>query len=525
MPFRPTYEGQFPSLGPLVIAHVEGYLGIELMREQATRLVHLYRLDLNGRRVVRRAALRRPKGSGKSPEGGYCGFAELTGPVVFDGWDDDGQPKGRPHPNPWIQFAAVSEDQTSNVSVWLYDILAAQTDTIVDLGIDLGRTRIYLRDRPGRIETVTASAGSREGQPITHAVLDQTEEWKKTNGGLRLARVLWRNVGKNDGWSYELQNAPGLDDGSVAAATQKAWEQGHAGIFFDTRQPRDLPDLEEVRRRIEEGEPDPADREAMLVALAEAYGESATRGFVSLERLANDCVDPSTLVSENYRFFFNTPWGEEERWTDARSWDRLKRAVELADGDEITAGFVGRAYMGAALVGCRIASGDLFVIEEWETDGVRMVPRTAVGAAVERMMERFAVRRFYVNPQEWATEYDAWHLSWGDTVVTRPPQQTARWAYSADRLHTAIGAGEVHHDGHPTLRRHVLAAHTHGVAAGTLIVPRTDAPADQITAAKAAVLAWEARADVLAMPVEEEPEAGFVSFADLIEEDEPVHAS
>jgi hypothetical protein len=509
VPFIPAYEGQFPSLGPLLIPHIENHLGIVLMREQAVRLVHLYRLDLRGNRVYRRAALRRPKGAGKSPEGAYTAFGELTGPVVFDGWGEDGQPIGRPHHAPWVQLAAVSEDQTANVSVWLYDTLASQPQTLRDFGIDLGRTRIYLKGRPGRIETVTAAAGSREGQPITYAVLDQTEEWKRSNGGKRLARVLWRNVGKNDGWSYELQNAPGLEDDSVAAATQHVWESGHLGIFFDTREPTDPPDLDAVRQRLEEGAPEPGDRQAIMTALADAYRESAERGFVSLDRLANDCLDPSTLVSENYRFFFNIPWSDEARWADARTWDRLKRDIEPEPQEEIAAGFVGLAYQGAALIGCRIATGELWTVGVWETDGRDMVSRIEVTTAVEAMMDRFLVRRFYVNPQEWATEYDAWHLAYGDMVISRPPQQVAKMAYAVDRFRSAMGAGDVRHDGNAVLRRHILAAFTKKISAGTLIVARTDdTAADQITAAKAAVLAWEARADVLAT-AEQEPEPWF----------------
>ncbi len=507
MPFKPRYEGEFPSLGRSVIAHVEAYLGIELMREQAERLIHLYRLDHHGRRVVRRAALRRPKGAGKSPEGALVGFAELTGPVMFAGYDASGRVVGRPRDNrrhdepfPWVQFAALSEDQTDNVLVWLYEVLADQQRTIDELDIDLGRTRIYLRDRPGRIEPVTAAAGSREGQPITFAVLDQSEAWTASNGGVRLAATLRRNAGKTGGWTYELQNAPAPGDGSVAEATAKAWERGQSGIFFDTRQPTGLPDLS-------------GDRQALVSALWEVYGESAERGYVNPERLADECTDPDTLPSDAYRFYLNTPWADELHWMDERTWDDRQATVVARPGEEITAGFVGRTYMGAGMVGCRVSTGEIFTIATWETNGVDIVPRSEVHAVVEAMMESYVVRRFYVNPQEWASEYDAWRLAWGDVVVTRPPQQVARTAYAVDRFRSAIGAGDVLHDGNPVLRRHVLGCQTRRIAAGTLIVPRTDSPADQITTAKAAVLAFEARADVLTIVTpEEEPVGEFASF-------------
>ena len=86
-----------------------------------------------------------------------------------------GRPWGRKgDPNPWIQIAAVSEDQTDNTYSVLYELLTANDGAAADdLRVDVGLTRCFLRDRPGKLEPVTASAGSREGQPITDATLDE----------------------------------------------------------------------------------------------------------------------------------------------------------------------------------------------------------------------------------------------------------------------------------------------------------------------------------------------------------------
>ena len=93
--FVPAWPGQVCSLGYQVGPLIEGDLGIVLTGEQQDRLIEYYRVDpVTGSRVVRRAAVRRPKGAGKSPEGAYCGYAELIGPVLFGGWDAAGQPDG-----------------------------------------------------------------------------------------------------------------------------------------------------------------------------------------------------------------------------------------------------------------------------------------------------------------------------------------------------------------------------------------------------------------------------------------------
>src|SRR5690606_1816290 len=137
-------------------------------------------------------------------------------------------------PNPWVQIAAGSEDQTDHTYSVLYELLAANDGRAADeLRIDVGLTRCYLRDRPGRPEPVTASAGSREGQPVTDAILDETHLWTPRNGGVRLARTIRRNTAKMDGRTFETTNRFEPGEQSVAEATPKAAEQGTAGVGSD----------------------------------------------------------------------------------------------------------------------------------------------------------------------------------------------------------------------------------------------------------------------------------------------------
>lgn len=503
MPFRPTSQRPFPSLGWELGRHIEQYLGIELMDEQAERLIRLYRLDLDGRRVVRRAALRRPKGAGKSPEGGYVGFGELTGPVVFSHWDEDGQPVGRLHPSPWIQFAAVSEDQTDNVLVWLFDTLADQPDTLAELNIDLGRTRIYLRDRPGRIEPVTASAGSREGQPITHAVLDQSEAWKKENGGIRLAAVLRRNAGKTGGWTYELQNGPEPGDGSVADATSRAWQRGQAGVYFDTREPTVVPDLK--------------DRPALLTALAEVYGESATRGFVNIERLADECTDADTEPSDAYRFYLNLSRPAEGRAFDVEQWLKLRRLEPLVFAgatkrEYVTAGFDGSKFHDSTgLVVTHVEQAHQWVAGAWErphgsSEDEWEVDESDVEDAVTRVFDEWRVWRLYGDPPYWEEAMDRWVGKWGARKVvkwwTNRPRQMA---FAIKAYREAQMDGTLSHDGNEALTRHITNARKAETTVKDddgrfLWVIRKEGPKSplKIDLAMAGCLSWEARGDAIA---------------------------
>ena len=127
MPWKPEYTGEFPTLGwamldwyseMLAQPDCADYQPLVLTPEQARFILNFYRLDPNtGKRVYRRALFSRPKKWGKSPMMGAIGCGEALGPVVFDGWDANGRPVGKPWAEvrtPWVQFAAVNEDQTRN---------------------------------------------------------------------------------------------------------------------------------------------------------------------------------------------------------------------------------------------------------------------------------------------------------------------------------------------------------------------------------------------------------------------------
>lgn len=469
-------------------------------------MIAYYQLDpLSGRRLVRRAAIRRPKGAGKSPEGAYCGYAELVGPVTFGGWVD-GQPVGLPHRDPWIQFAAVSEDQTDNVMVWLFDTLASRPDVCGERGIDLGRTRVYLVGRPGRIEPVTAAAGSREGQPIRFAVLDQTEAWSRENGGHRLAATLRRNAGKMNGWSLELQNAPMLGDGSVADRTGKASDRNSAGVMFDSREP---PGADKI------GMTDP---NQLLPALEFAYGESAKSkgGWVDLERIVEEILDPDTDPGDAKRYYLNiaapsSDWAfDRERWVDLGGSDLV-----APDGELVTFGFDGARHddSTALLVG-DVEDGNSWLHAVWErpegSDDWE-VPESEVTDAVEEIFDRWSVWRGYCDPPYWDPTVASWAAKFkgSDRKQAVVPWWTNRWrpiGYACRALASEIRAGQIRHqvdDGDDVLSRHVRNAVKRTVNARdeegrplwTLAKP---APGRKIDAAMALVLQREARRDALA---------------------------
>jgi hypothetical protein len=204
-----------------------------LSDEQAAFVLAWYELDEEGRYLHRRGALEAAKGWGKSPLGAVLALAEFAGPVAA--------------PIPWVQIAACSEEQAvSNVYSLIWALLAEDDARAArELGIDLGRTRLYLKANPAaKLEAVTSAWGAREGQRVSFGLLDETHGFLKANGGQRLARVLRRNAAKVDGRTLELCNAPELGEGSVAEETEQHHAEGRPGILFEARRPSAEPNPE-----------------------------------------------------------------------------------------------------------------------------------------------------------------------------------------------------------------------------------------------------------------------------------------
>lgn len=427
---------------------------------QARLVAWWYAVDRAGRWLFRRGQVVLPKGSGKSPLAAALSCCSLAAEVVFDGFDAHGDAVGRPHPSPHIQLAAVSQDQTDNTMSLVLAMLreGPAADTIP--GLDLGLTRV--RTRNGKLEPVTASAPSREGQRLTDAILDEPHLWVSSNGGVRMAATLRRNLGKMNGRSLETTNAWTPGEESVAEQTAAYADKIASGEAVDVglmryhpqAQVKNLGDPEELRAGLE--------------------GLYADAPWVNVDRVMAEVYDLGTHPADARRFYLNQVVTAEDGLVSAPDWDACISSERLEDGDRIVLGFDGSIREDATvLVACRVSDRLFVPLGIWERpegpagDGWE-VDREAVDDTVHMVFAKYEVLAFFADVEHWESYIDAWSREYRERLLvkasTREPiawDMRGRLQQSTlanERLVAAVADGKVRHTGDPRLRRHVLNA-------------------------------------------------------------------
>jgi hypothetical protein len=530
VPWRPSRRGERPTLGwevldwftdNLAAPDRAEYEPFAATQEQAEFVLRFYELDAkSGKRKIRRAVLSRPRGWGKSPFLAAIACAEALGPVVFDGWDSAGQPVGRPWATirtPLVQVAAVSEMQTKNSWSPLLEML--RSGPVLDNYPGLEPLDTFVNLPRGRIETITSSAHTVKGNRAVFAVMDQTEEWTRSNGGHRLSEVMLDNATKLGGSTIETPNAftPGMD--SVAERTANAYQLMQSGrtrmadgLQYDHREAPATTDL--------------ANRESLLAGLSHAYGDSAecNGGWVDLDRVIARIWDPDMPPQLARADFLNQVTHASDSWLSKPEWNGVLDVTKVvADRDVIVLGFDGSRSRSAgiadatALIGCRVSDGHLFELGVWEQplgpigDGWS-VPVIEVEAAVRAAFARYQVVGFYADPAKWESYIAQWEATYGKQLQVKSTRdhpiewwmtggRSALIVRALEQFYTGVLQNDLSHDGSSTLTRHILNARRRPTRSGITIAKDHPDSDRKIDAAVAAVLAYQARLDAVAAGV------------------------
>ena len=509
--WRPSQPGEVPTLGWGVLAHAYAHLRspvdetqpFRFTDEQARHVLRIYALDEQGRRLYRRVHEEQAKGWGKSPFASHP--SKHTGPVNSTRAmaAANGQPVGVPwgthgRPAPWVQIAAVSEDQTANTYNALYGLLTADGGKVAEsLHIDDGRTRLYRTDMPAAfLERVTASAGSREGQPLTHADLDEPQLWYEENSGVRLARTILRNLAKTGGWGMFTGNAPIRGLGSVAELFGEPAE----GALHLSNRPSEKPQQDWSPERLRD-------------ALDEVYGDA---WWVPRERVLQEIADPAQPWHDSLRFFFNIPGtsGGEDAWLPAGAWEAGADASVLDPDLPVGVGIRKAPHSDHAAVvvaqkqpdGRVVARCRMFAVEEAtgrvSSEAIRQHLRELRLAFPRAMVRDAKTRRHIPGP---AFAYDrvqfaesAEMLDQDGLNMVEVNQTAAVLAPPSTVAYELVATGRLIHDGDPVFAAHVAAARSVLTERGMRVAPSKSATAPPSHAAVALVMA-------VAMAMQEAP--------------------
>lgn len=339
---------------------------IDLNDETLEFLLAFYALDENGRWKYNRAAMRRARGTGKSPLAAIIACAELCGPVRFAGWDNRdqyGNLLGKPARAPWIQIVATSLDQTKAVM----DIAAASwTEAAIDkYGLDIAKEAIVkMHGGPkGRIVIVPNNPRALRGPRPTLVIADEVSEWVQSNGGHAGMVRIRSNLAKDPTASarlFELCNAfePGED--SHAERTHQAYveqmeQTGSSTILYDSL------------------EADPGLKLTDIEQLREAIRQAAGDSDLDIENLVTVALDPSMTVTVFRREHLNQLLSSDDSLISAQLFDELTRddsgdfVRPLDQDDVVTLGFDGSLTTdGTAIVAYRLEDCSFHLLKYWE---------------------------------------------------------------------------------------------------------------------------------------------------------------
>lgn len=456
MPWRgPSYEGEFPSLGWGLVDLFEEYAlvpsglahgqRVTLTDRQVAFVVRMHRIHPEtGRYVYRRAVKEGPKGDGKSPLLAWCSFGHLVGPVVFDGWDANGDPVGKPHPTPWVQICALAEDQTDNCFMQLLSSLGG-SKAVDDFQLDLGLSRICFQGkRNGKIEPVTSAGGTREGQPITFAGKEETQYWTPGKHGPELARTLDRNLIKTGGLSMAATNAFRRGEESVAEQDAEAAEKGARGLLYESIRGTYVADME--------------DRELVAQSLREAYDPQAD--WLDFETLIDGATDPTSPAGERRRFFLNIPDDfAEESWLPEGCWEGCRRKGKTLSLEHPFVGAVDMALKhdtAALRLGQYGPDGRIFTAAYlWTPDDGRLDPDVIEAKLIELHATGNLTSCAY-DPAYF--ERSAQHLIERGVPMVEFPQSNPRMVPACGHAYELVVGGQVIHDDDPLSAAQVSAA-------------------------------------------------------------------
>jgi hypothetical protein len=145
-----------------------------------------------------------------------------------------------------------------------------------------------------------------------------------------------------------------------------------------------------------------------------------------------------------------------------------------------------------------------------------------VDATVRQCFDRWNVVAFYADPSGWGEHVARWEATYGrrlkvkatrsEPIAVWPRGKNSQVGQAVEEFRQAVLNGEARHDGSPSLTRHVLNARRRSTRTGYLLYKAFPDSRDKIDAAYAAVMAWKARIDAVAVGLDKKKSSGGATF-------------
>lgn len=488
-------ESPPPSLGGQAVAWMEQYLvhgpgdaqGKPYRLHADLKLLWWMALELDrktGAKTWAEVVNVGPKGIAKSETlaAGCC--LDALGPCVFDGWDAQGNPVGRPRESSEVHVYANDEDQAGNTFTVAAMMLGPETcsaELLADYGpVDIGKheessSRIILPDHRGVIEVKTARARSKQGGKTTMVAIEEPHEWKLPEMHKLYATKVKDATKRADTLVMHATNMFGVGEGSVLEAIYG--DLPTPGLLWFGRTPPDglVPDDVELRDLPER---------VLMEALRAVYGSAK---FVPLRQIAGRIRRRSMSDAESRRFYLNQPHAlDGGSWIDEQLWADRVTARRPAPLETVGLGWYGVDGITAL---CASTTSDRLTwpLRVWD---VQPSPSEA-DEAIEDAWATLRPQRLLVNPWGFKPELERWTARYGDKVVKSwPVREGLRMAAMVDLFESSVQTGQVCHTGDATLTAHLSGCTVRELKTGRQIFARSDAR--PIAVAVAAVMAVEA---------------------------------
>ena len=381
-------------------------------KEQVRFLLWWYAVDEHGAFVYRTGVLQRLKGWGKDPLLAIICLVEFVGPSRFSHFDEQGKPVGFPHPNAWVQIAAVSKEQTRNTFKVFPTIMSQRLidEYKIDVAIEM------MRCDGGRkvIECVTSSPKALEGGRATFVVLNETQWWIQGNAGHDMYEVIDGNVTKSKGGTARylaICNAyvPGMD--SVGERMRHGHELIQEGRAVDTK---------ELYDSIEAHPATPLHPLALRIVIPIIRGDA---WWLDPETIISSMQKTSLSISGSRRKWLNQIVAAEDQLYTEGNIDAIEVFEYLLPKSKVVLGFDGgKSDDSTALVAIRVADGCTFPLGVWEKpEGEEnwVVDRASVDSAVNEAHRVYKVVGFFADVAQWESYIFQWGRAYGDTYEVK----------------------------------------------------------------------------------------------------------